>query len=79
MQSVLAHMYGLYVHLSIYLRSYQSKVSIAGTFTALSSMVVAKMRKLSYWCCCKYYSCECCSVLFSRFRLIGRYNGIFRL
>ena len=52
--------------------SYQSKESIAGTFTALSSMVVTKVRKLSYWCCCEYYSCECCGVLFSRYELVTK-------
>ena len=37
--------------LYIYACNYQSKVSIAGTFTALSSVVIAKVRKLSFWCC----------------------------
>ena len=52
--------------LCTYTHSYQSKVSSAGTFTALLLMVVTKVRKLSFWRCCECYSCECCCVLFSR-------------
>lgn len=50
----------------IYAHSYQSKVLIAGTFTALPLMVIAKMWKLSFWYCCECYSCVCCDILFSR-------------
>ena len=49
-----------------YTRSYQSKVSSAGTFTAHLLMVVAKVWKLSFWHCCECYSCESCCILFSR-------------
>ena len=56
-----------YVHpLYIYTLSYQTKVSIAGMFAALSLIVIAKVQKLSFWRWLhECYSCECCVVLFS--------------
>ena len=56
-----------YVHLSyIYGLSYQTKVSITGMFAALSLIVIAKVRKLSFWHWLhECYSRECCGVLFS--------------
>jgi len=49
----------------IYTCNDQSKVLITGTFTALSTIVSAEVRKLSVWRCCECFSCECCVVLVS--------------
>ena len=65
---------------NIYTHNYQSKVSIAGKLTALSSMVVAKVRKLSFCRCCKFASTSSVSAaVFCPPVLRSSYDGIFRL
>lgn len=67
----------------MYACNYQSKVLIAGTFTALSLMVATNVQKLSFLRCCKCYSCDA-AMFYSPIVWIGyqrqiSYDGILRL